>query len=196
MDVEGDLLGEVATCPNRPTQSVGERQQRLVAGASVRVRRQVAAGLPNHVSQNPTVVEVTVHASTIQYEHCHIWVDEGQQLVETSLTSRLFVSTSPVGRTDRCRHNRKSRHRCGYLATPSIAFGREVQTLTTIWKHRAKGPCDRAEIACRNLDHRQSVPTVGPDALVDETVRHRHLVTSSPAAAAAASACWPGITWP
>lgn len=96
MDVQGDLLGEVAAGTDRPTQSVGERQQRLVAGASVRVRRQVAAGLPNHVSQNSTVVEVTVHASTIQYEHSHIWVDEGQQLVETSLTSRLFVSTRDI----------------------------------------------------------------------------------------------------
>ena len=37
---------------------------------------------------------------------------------------------------------------------------------------------------------------VGPDALVDEPMRHRHLMTSSPAAAAAASACWPGMTWP
>ena len=82
MDVEGDLLGEVATCPNRPTQSVGERQQRLVAGASVRVRRQVAAGLPNHVSQNPTVVEVTVHTAAVQYEHSHGRVKHNQQFDE------------------------------------------------------------------------------------------------------------------
>ena len=196
MNVTGDLLGEVAAGTNRPTQSVGERKQRLVARTSVGIRRQIATGRPHHASQNPPVVEVAVHSSAVQYENSHGWVDDGQHFDETSLTSRLFVPTSPVWRSDGCRRDREARHRGEYLATSGVAFGREVQTLTTIWKHRAKGPSDRAEIACRYFDHRQSVPTVGSNALVDEPMRHRHWVTSSPAAAAAASACWPGMTWP
>ena len=160
------------------------------------IRRQIATGRPHHASQNPTVIEVTVHTATVQYEHSHAWVEHSQQFDETSLTSRFLVSTSSVGRSDRGRRNREARHRSQDLATPSIAFRREVQTLTTIWKHRAKGASNGAEITCGHFDHRASVPTVGPDTFLAESVRYRHLETSSPAAAAAASACWPGMTWP
>jgi len=151
---------------------------------------------PSSRLAEPDVVEVPVRPSTIQYEHRHGWVDDSQQLDETSLTSRFFVSTSSIWRTDRRRHDREAHHRCQDLATPSITLRREVQTLATIGKHRAERPGHGAEIVRRHLDHRQSVPTVGPDALVDEPMGHRHLMTSSPAAAAAASACWPGMTWP
>ena len=194
VDRWGNLFGEVAAGPNRPTQCVGQSKQRLVARTSVRIRRQVATGCPHCASQDPTVVEVPVRPSTVQYEHSHGWVDDSEQFDETSLTSRFFVSTSSVGRTDRCRHNREAHHRCQDLATPSISFRREVQTLTTNRKHRAERTGHRAKIARRHLDHRQSAPTVRPDALVNEPMRHRHLITSSPAAAAAASACWPGMT--
>lgn len=181
MDMEGDLFDEVATGSNRPSERVGESKQRLVARTSVRIRRQIATGRPHHASQNPTVVEVTVHPATVQYERSHARVEHGQQFDETSLTSRFFVSTSSVRRTDRGRRNREARHRCQDLATPGVAFRREVQTLTTIWKHRAKSPGGRAEIARKYLDHRQPVPTVGPDALVNEPMGHRHLVTTGPA---------------
>ena len=196
MDRCGDLFCEVAAGPNRPTQSVGKSKQRLVTGTSVRVRRQLATGRAHHASQNPTVVEVPMHPSAVQYEHSHGRVDDSQQFDEASLTSRFFVSTSSVWCGDRYRHNREAHHRCQDLAAPSVSFRREVQTLTANGKHRAESTGHRAEITRRYLDHRQSVPAVGPDALVDESVRHRHLMTSSPAAAAAASACWPGMTWP
>lgn len=183
--------GHLPQPPNRARRGEQATARRLNLGVNTSAGRDRT---PHHASQNPTVVEVTMHTAAVQYEHSHGRVKHSQQFDETALTSRFFVSTAPVGRSDRGPRNREARHRCQYLATPSVAFRREVQTLTTIWQHRAKGAGDRAEIACRNLDHRQSVPTVGPDALVDESVRHRHLVTSSPAAAAAASACWPGIT--
>ena len=140
MDMQSDLLGEVAASPDCPTQRVWKGKQGLVARSSMRVRRQVATGPPNHLSQNPTVVEVTVHPSTVQHNHSHGWVDDGQHLDEAALTSRLLVSTPSVGHCDRRRRNREARHRSQDLATPRIAFRREVQTLSTIWKHRAEGP--------------------------------------------------------